>query len=322
MRAPDTQRLGFILKMLESISKGDFNYRIPRTREDDSIEAIVIRLNMMAEEMYETLSFYSSLHVVDGKRHQLQTLFILNQNFKIRYVTASVAQQLGFEAGELTGVLFSNLLAKSQVPAWRSIGRELLLAKEYNRQHPFLLLSKTGMERSYLCGIVSVFDVETDSQFILVSLYEQVLQSKILDDSPRSSIFISHEDAVEAPGSTYVMRNKADVNTLQDIRHAIDQNLDQRLPGLKQLAHDYGINEYKLKTGFKHLFGHSVYGYQRFKRLENAQILLSSTDFTLKEVCKRCGYISMSHFIRSFKIQYGITPKAFRDRKFKKKKRF
>tara|TARA_R110002072_G_scaffold4240_1_gene29925 strand:+ start:12434 stop:13402 length:969 start_codon:yes stop_codon:yes gene_type:complete len=321
MRSLDTDRLRSILQMLKSISEGDFNYRISRSKEDDYIEAIVVYLNMMAEEMYETLTFYSSLHVVDGKRHQLQLLFILNHDYKIRYVTAGVQQQLGFEASSLIGTSFSSLVAKSHLEQWRALGRTMLLTKEYTQQHPFLLLREDGLERNYLCGFTSIFDVETSSQFIIVSISEPVVQSKILEDVPRSNIYISHEHAEGASSTPYVLRNKKDVQTLFEIKQYILKHIDAPLPSLKELAHEFGINEFKLKTGFKQLYGETVFRYLKLERLEKGHLLLSSTNFTLKEISKMCGYKSTTHFVRNFREHYGMPPKTFRDQTFKKKLR-
>lgn len=321
MRSVDTDRLRSILQMLKSISEGDFNYRISRTQEDDYIEAIVVYLNMMIVEMYETLTFYSSLHVVDGKRHQLQLLFILNHDYKIRYVTAGVLQQLGFEVSSLIGTSFSSLVAKSHLEQWRALGRTMLLTKEYTQQHPFLLLRKDGLERNYLCGFTSIFDVETSSQYIIVSISEPVVQSKILEDAKRSDIYISHKQLDGASSTPYVLRNKKDVQTLLEIKQYILKHIDEPLPSLKQLAHEFGINEFKLKTGFKQLYGQTVFRYLKLERLEKGHLLLSSTNFTLKEISKMCGYKSTTHFVRNFREHYGVPPKTFRDQKIKKKPR-
>lgn len=319
MRNQDTKRLRAILQMVTSISKGEFNFRIPRTQEDDYIEAIAVYLNMMAEEMQETLSFYSSLHVVDGKRHHLQLLFILNHDFRIRYVTGGVTQQLGYETGELQGASFSTVIAPCHLPLWRTIGREMVLSKEYNEQHPVLLVTKDGMERNYLCGFTSIFDTETGLQYIIVSIYEPVLQSKLLEDDKNLTLYITQEDREAGPGKHYIFRDKADIQKLHDIKHDIIKNLDQPLPGLKQLARNYGINEFKLKTGFKQLFGTSVFRFLKQERLGKGKALMTSTDFNLKEIATMSGFLSSTHFIREFRKQYGITPKVFRDGKLKKK---
>lgn len=317
MRSIDTERLDAIQQMLLALTNGDFNYRIPRTREDDQIEAIAALLNMVAEEMFVTLSFYNSLHVVDGKKQHLHTVFILKPDFKIQYVTADVEQLLGYARNELINSSFSSILSKSHIPQWRELGREMVYAKEYNKQHPFLLVQKDGLERNYLCGFTSIFDVSSSSQYIIVSIYEQVIQSKILEDEIKSNIYISHEESVLEPGTPYVVRNKNDIQILHDIKHHILKNLDTPLPNLKELAHEFGINEFKLKYGFRQLFGNSVFRFLKQERLDKGRVLLESTPLSLKEIAGMCGYLSATHFIRDFRIQYGITPKVFRDQKGK-----
>lgn len=48
-------------------------------------------------------------------------------------------------------------------------------------------------------------------------------------------------------------------------------------------------------------------------RLEYAKNLLFSTDFSITEICYKCGFRSFAHFLRSFKKQYGQSPTNYRD---------
>ena len=47
-------------------------------------------------------------------------------------------------------------------------------------------------------------------------------------------------------------------------------------------------------------------------RLEYAKNLLFSTDFSVTEICYKCGFRSFAHFLRSFKKQYGQSPALYR----------
>lgn len=47
------------------------------------------------------------------------------------------------------------------------------------------------------------------------------------------------------------------------------------------------------------------------KRLEYSSYLLETTDLTVDEVCVESGFENRSHFIRVFKIKYGLTPGQF-----------
>ena len=51
------------------------------------------------------------------------------------------------------------------------------------------------------------------------------------------------------------------------------------------------------------------------KRLNLARKLMLNTDFTIQQICYDCGFESDSHFIRSFKSAYGITPNNWRSSK-------
>jgi AraC family transcriptional activator of pyochelin receptor len=83
-------------------------------------------------------------------------------------------------------------------------------------------------------------------------------------------------------------------------------------PLLAEVARKVGLNEYKLKHGFKLLFGTTVYGYLTQKRLELARNMLLDTDRTAAEVSFMLGYSSPQHFSQAFKQHFGVTPKSMR----------
>jgi AraC-like DNA-binding protein len=60
---------------------------------------------------------------------------------------------------------------------------------------------------------------------------------------------------------------------------------------------------------FRALFHETPQQWIRARRLEEAHLLLHTTNQTLSQVCDRCGFQSYSHFIQLFRKQYGITPK-------------
>ena len=47
-------------------------------------------------------------------------------------------------------------------------------------------------------------------------------------------------------------------------------------------------------------------------RLEYAKNLLFSTDYSITEICYKCGFRSFAHFLRSFKKQYNQSPARYR----------
>jgi AraC-like DNA-binding protein len=82
-------------------------------------------------------------------------------------------------------------------------------------------------------------------------------------------------------------------------------------PGLRELSHMCGVNEYKLKKGFRQLFGLSVYESLRKERMYKAKDMLNDSNLTVGIVSDTVGYTSISRFIDAFKNEFGITPGRF-----------
>jgi AraC-like DNA-binding protein len=78
---------------------------------------------------------------------------------------------------------------------------------------------------------------------------------------------------------------------------------------IKDLAKRVGTNEYKLKVGFRHLYGNSIHNYLLDQRLENGRIFLKKSGWSVAVVAEKVGYSNPSHFIEAFKKKFGITPK-------------
>jgi AraC-like DNA-binding protein len=79
-------------------------------------------------------------------------------------------------------------------------------------------------------------------------------------------------------------------------------------PNLSQLARTTGINEYKLKRGFKELFGNTVFGYLSEIRLELAKSDLQERKKSVTEIAFSLGYSSVPHFSTAFKKKFGVSP--------------
>jgi len=78
-------------------------------------------------------------------------------------------------------------------------------------------------------------------------------------------------------------------------------------PSLTELSRLAGLNEFKLKKGFKEVFNISVFGYLSDFRLNEAKTSLLA-GMSIKEVAGHLGYSSVQHFTRAFKEKFGVTP--------------
>ncbi len=83
-------------------------------------------------------------------------------------------------------------------------------------------------------------------------------------------------------------------------------------PTLLELARQVNLNDYKLKVGFKQVFGTTVFGYLHQYRMETARKLLHSHRLNVKEVAQSVGYANQSRFAAAFRKQFGVNPKVYR----------
>ncbi len=88
---------------------------------------------------------------------------------------------------------------------------------------------------------------------------------------------------------------------------------------LDQAAYLAGFSKYHFSRIFKHYADITFYQYLNRKRIMHAATLLMEPDITVSEVAKRCGFVSISAFIRMFKIQKGCKPSEFREMQSKRK---
>ena len=104
-----------------------------------------------------------------------------------------------------------------------------------------------------------------------------------------------------------------DEATVRKIKHAKEyllKNLDNA-PTLKELSKIAGLNEFQLKSGFKEIYGNTVYGYLLDHKLDYAISLFDRKKMKVNEVAAQIGYANTSHFIAAFKKKFGLTPKKY-----------
>src|SRR5690606_20873401 len=96
-----------------------------------------------------------------------------------------------------------------------------------------------------------------------------------------------------------VLRSSYDRQCIYDAKDYILQHADLP-PSLGELSKIVGINEFKLKKGFKEVFNDTVFGYLNNFRLNQAKEMLLEGS-SVSQVALALGYSSVPHFSGSFK---------------------
>lgn len=98
-----------------------------------------------------------------------------------------------------------------------------------------------------------------------------------------------------------------DIQCIYRAKNILDNNITET-PTLQRLSRLVGINEFKLKKGFKELFDTPIHTYVINQRLELAKALLDERTSSISNVAIRTGYGNMSHFAAAFRSKFGVNP--------------
>ena len=257
---------------------------------------------------------------------------------------------IGSEEGEIT--MYFNLLGKSQIKNenqscnfnfsnnqhntfyCKDTKGQLLLEESTLKLFVIKLSKKSFFE---ICGIentilkefnerialensATFFAQNLDIDFLLQTCISSVLNCKYENSLKRIFLFSkvvemivlqveSFKAGIDAK-KTYI-KTDYDKERILYAKEYLLKNIESP-PSLKQLARISGINEFKLKKGFKELFNQTVYEYLSDVRLEIGKSDLLENRKTISQIAFELGYSSLQHFSNSFKRKFGVSPNQVR----------
>lgn len=119
---------------------------------------------------------------------------------------------------------------------------------------------------------------------------------------------------LDANAQKNLVRNLSDrdIEIIYAIKKIIEKDISLHR-SISELSKNFGINEFKLKIGFKHFFGAGPFAFLRNLRLQKAHSLVIHTNKPLKEIAAITGYASLSAFIGAFRKEFGMAPGTLRN---------
>jgi AraC-like DNA-binding protein len=111
---------------------------------------------------------------------------------------------------------------------------------------------------------------------------------------------------------------REDIQYIRQAKAILTENFDRPIT-IPQLAKKAGINEAKLKKGFKDLYGQSIHDCLQQLRIDKAKHLLTTTNITVTDISFYVGYSQHNHFITLFKRVVGAPPAEWREQMKRKK---
>lgn len=141
-------------------------------------------------------------------------------------------------------------------------------------------------------------------------------------DPPTSHFYFEHkvrellllllDDCYNGKEYPVIKLSAADQERLEGVRKILLEHLNKKLPSIREISRQVALNEFKIKKGFRQLFGMTIMEFLLEARMEKARELLMSTDLPIKFICAQAGYPRLSNFITAFRRRYGYTPGSLR----------
>lgn len=141
------------------------------------------------------------------------------------------------------------------------------------------------------------------------SARKNFLEAKVIE------LLILAVDKVEqqCPGKTIPLTSY-DKERIEEARMLL-LNMPQEYESIIALARKVGINDFKLKKGFRQMYGCSVFDYLLQVKMDKAKVLLEETALPIADIAYMSGYNDPPNFTAAFKRHYGVTPTDIRKRR-------
>jgi AraC-like DNA-binding protein len=103
-----------------------------------------------------------------------------------------------------------------------------------------------------------------------------------------------------------------EVKKIHDARDILEGHVRGKPPRLRELSRQVGLNEYKLKAGFRQYFNAGIFEWLWERKMQYARHVILHTNTPIKEVGMMVGYPLITNFITAFRRRFGLPPGALR----------
>ncbi|GAA0546503.1 helix-turn-helix transcriptional regulator [Chitinophaga japonensis] len=163
---------------------------------------------------------------------------------------------------------------------------------------------------AYLAGIKP--EMTALIQEMLLAPYTGHFKSLYLEAKVTELFLAQVKEFDQQARSGHARLKQQDIERLYEVKNYIELHYDTAC-SIIDLARKAGINQMKLKRGFKALFGTTVFGYLSHLRMQKAKQLLLDEKMYVNEVAEKIGYKHPHHFTVAFKKKFGILPSELKN---------
>lgn len=178
--------------------------------------------------------------------------------------------------------------------------------KRFDSGETFKLATKKQKTTLEMVHIIS----QIKNAHLMGMTREIYAESKVME-----LLALQFQQGISCPNALNYSQLKSidDIEKIHEARRLLIVDLNQS-PTIPELSRNIGINECKLKYGFKEVYNKTIHQYLFEHKMNLARKLLLDTGCTIFEIADKCGYNEPSHFSNAFKRKFGVNPKDFRNK--------
>jgi PAS domain S-box-containing protein len=316
------KRLKKIAEALAEMAAGRFYYNIEKSSKKDNIDALISGINMMAEEISEALLHEGYVNSNETIKHIVLMNFEIDLNGKVKAINQQACDILSYTCEEIVGESFECFLNEKSVPKWKRHWNKLKDKKMKDTSLDLTFRTKHGLLVPSACYINRLGGEAGGMESLIVTVVKHSKKQVELEEYLMEKEKNGRENSIREKPVLSSMVNKhkviltsSDIAKIRQVRNYFIENLERDFPPIEKLAREFGTNTFKIKYGFKELYGVSVFHFIRNERLRKAKMLVEGSNITFKRITQLCGFKSVPSFSTTFKNEFGYTPKQLR-RKF------
>jgi len=283
------ERIRVLYQMLFEMATGNNSFRIPLSDRHDELDELALIFNWVAKGMHSKILKAGFVNPHYRYQTLVQTTFILDDDFMIESFSFDLPAVLGYSSEELNKMDFHKILAIQLLPFWDSIKKQIVIDDTFHHTIHLLFVTAENQIIPYFCRVSKLMYTKK----IVINTITTTLQESIVDTSN---------------GTNLATARPSEAAVIQKLYDYILNNLEEPLPSTKKLSKMFGINEFRLKDGFRHFFNTSIYQFYTEERLKKAHLLILETSIPLKEIAFISGYNYYINFYKAFKKRFGYSP--------------
>ena len=223
-------------------------------------------------------------------------VYLKEGQFNILYLPSVDGTALFEQAGvyRVFRIYFPAEILREYAPTFPYLNEFL---QQVTGSFPALLLKEHGWINSEISYIINQLLQCTYDEAVRRLYYDSLVKELLL-------LLLVQKKRDSINGQRYM-------ESIYEARSIIEKNPSRHF-SINEVAQQVGLNDAKLKSGFKQLFGTGIFQFMLQAKMQKAWTLILETNKPLKEIARLTGYTSMQNFVTAFKKYFNATPGSLR----------